>query len=211
VEAEYAPVPRIRRKCLIGSSLRTDYLVGEGAESSNVRGTVPLDKMIDGPLAVPEFLRVAAGIAKALGCLQAKRLVHRDIEPANVIVDRATGEAGLTGFGLASRLPRQRPAPEPPEVIAGTLAYMAPEQTGRMNRSIDSRSDLYSLGVTYYEMLVGGLLFTAGDAMEWIHCHTPKEKWDAVPGVYNVVVGDSSADTPLKGQVTLKSEFTANP
>ena len=63
----------------------------------------------------------------------------------------------LTGFGIASRLPRERQAPEPPEVIAGTLAYMAPEQTGRMNRSIDSRSDLYALGVTFYQMLTGSL------------------------------------------------------
>ena len=67
----------------------------------------------------------------------------------------ADGEVRLTGFGIASRLPRERQTPEPPETIAGTLAYMAPEQTGRMNRSIDSRSDLYALGVTFYQMLTG--------------------------------------------------------
>ena len=67
--------------------------------------------------------------------------------------------------------PRERQAPEPPETIAGTLAYMAPEQTGRMNRSIDARSDLYALGVTFYQMLTGTLPFTAGDPMEWVHCH----------------------------------------
>jgi predicted ATPase/signal transduction histidine kinase len=158
------------------------------------RGGKFLDKVIDGPMAVPEFLRVASGIAKVLGCLHANGLVHRDIKPANVIVDMATGEAWLTGFGLASRLPRQRQAPEPPEVIAGTLAYMAPEQTGRMNRSIDSRSDLYSLGVTYYEMLVGGLPFTAGDAMEWIHCHiarlpvSPCARANGIPGAISAIV-----------------------
>ena len=69
----------------------------------------------------------------------------------------------LTGFGFASRLPRERQAPAPPEIIAGTLAYMSPEQTGRMNRSIDARSDLYSLGVTLYQMLTGVLPFAAGD------------------------------------------------
>ena len=77
--------------------------------------------------------------------------------------ERATGEVWLTGFGIASRLPRERQAPEPPETIAGTLAYMAPEQTGRMNRSIDARSDLYALGVTLYQMLTGSLPFTATD------------------------------------------------
>ena len=71
------------------------------------RGGEFLDKVIDGPMAVSEFLRVASGIAKVLGCLHAKGLVHRDIKPAHVIVDMATGEAWLTSFGLASRLPRQ--------------------------------------------------------------------------------------------------------
>ena len=86
--------------------------------------------------AVGRFLRTATGIAKALGKFHQRGLVHKDIKPANILVDGATGEVRLTGFGIASRLPRERQAPAPPEVIAGTLAYMAPEQTGRMNRSI---------------------------------------------------------------------------
>ena len=102
-------------------------------------------------------------------------LIHKDIKPANILVDAASGGVWLTGFGIASRLPRERQAPAPPEVIAGTLAYMAPEQTGRMNRSIDARSDLYSLGVTFYEMLTGTLPFTAADPMEWVHCHIARQ------------------------------------
>jgi PAS domain S-box-containing protein len=130
--------------------------------------------LIGKPLAVPDFLRLAIGMAKALGGLHGHGLVHKDVKPPNLIVNPATGEAWLMGFGLTSRLPRHRQSPEPPEVLAGTLAYMAPEQTGRMNRSIDSRSDLYSLGVTLYEVLVGALPFTASDPMEWVHCHVAR-------------------------------------
>lgn len=75
--------------------------------------------------------------------------------PANILIGAVNGDVRITGFGIASYLPRERQAPDPPENISGTLAYTAPEQTGRMNRSIDSRSDLYSLGVVLYRMLTG--------------------------------------------------------
>ena len=134
------------------------------------------------------FLRLATGISAALRQLHERGLIHKDIKPTNMLVDSATGQVWLTGFGIASRLPRERQSPEPPELIAGTLAYMAPEQTGRMNRSVDSRSDLYALGVTFYEMLTGTLPFTAADPMEWVHCHIarqpapPNERVAGVPG-----------------------------
>jgi Protein kinase domain len=105
------------------------------------------------PMELSRFLRFAAGAAAALAKLHQRGLIHKDIKPANILVDSASGAVWLTGFGIASRLPRERQLAEPPEMIAGTLAYMPPEQTGRMNRSIDSRSDLYSFGVTFYEML----------------------------------------------------------
>ena len=120
-----------------------------------------LSQLIGTPIAVERFLRLAIGIAAAVVKMHQHGLVHKDIKPANVLVDRTDGAVRLTGFGIASRLPRERQPPGPPEMIAGTLAYMAPEQTGRMNRSIDSRSDLYSLGVTFYEMLTGALPFIA--------------------------------------------------
>jgi hypothetical protein len=118
---------------------------------------------------------MSLGLADALGKLHKRGLIHKDIKPANILVDLAGGGVWLTGFGIASRLPRERQSPEPPEIIAGTLAYMAPEQTGRMNRSIDSRSDLYSLGITLYEMLTGALPFKAADPMEWVHCHIARQ------------------------------------
>src|SRR5262249_42156072 len=106
----------------------------------------------------------------------------------------ATGEVRLAGFSLASRLPRERQAPRAPERIAGTLAYMAPEQTGRMNRSIDSRSDLYALGVTLYQMLTGSLPFTATDPLDLVHSHVarnpvpPAERLQSVPAPVSAIV-----------------------
>ena len=107
-----------------------------------------LAAMLGRPWELTQFLRVAIGLAVSLGRLHEHGLVHKDINPANILVNKATGKVWLMGFGIASRLVRERQAPEPPSVIAGTLPYMAPEQTGRMNRSIDSRSDLYALGIT---------------------------------------------------------------
>src|SRR6266498_4408146 len=150
-------------------------------------GGQPLDRVLGVPMETGKLLRLAIGIAAALGKAHRRGLVHKDVKPANILVNPDSGEVRLTGFGFASRLARERQRPEPPESIAGTLAYMAPEQTGRMNRSIDSRSDLYALGVTLYEMLTGSLPFTATDPMEWVHCHiarrpvSPAERLKDVP------------------------------
>src|SRR5947209_8729438 len=137
-------------------------------------GGEPLDRVLERsrqqPLDVGHLLRVAINLATALGHAHQRGLIHKDIKPENVLVDQA-GHVWLTGFGIASRLPHERQEPAPPEIVAGTLAYMSPEQTGRMNRSIDARSDLYSMGVTLYQMLTGVLPFTAIHPLEWVHCH----------------------------------------
>ncbi|HYY26470.1 MAG TPA: AAA family ATPase [Chthoniobacterales bacterium] len=130
-----------------------------------------LDGLLEGPLDLSEFLRISVRLANALAKVHERGIIHRDLKPANVMVDRISGKVWLTGFGIASDLPREHQAPDAPETVLGTLGYMAPEQTGRMNRSIDSRSDLYSLGVMLYEMLTGALPFSASDPTEWIHCH----------------------------------------
>jgi PAS domain S-box-containing protein len=138
-------------------------------------GGVPLDQLLGQPLDIELSLRVGVSLANAIDQLHRRDIVHKDIKPAHILVNTDTGQCWLRGFGIASRLPRERQAPEPPEFIEGTLAYMAPEQTGRMNRSIDSRSDLYSLGVTLYEILTGTLPFTASNPMEWVHCHIARQ------------------------------------
>src|SRR4030081_2957574 len=157
-------------------------------------GGEPLDRLLGRPMEMGRFLHVAIGITLALRQLHERGLIHKDIKPANVLVNSATSQVWLMGFGITSRLPRERQSPQPPELVAGTLAYMAPEQTGRMNRSIDSRSDLYSLGVTLYEMLTGSLPFTASDPMEWLHCHIarqpapPGERLKNVPGPVSAII-----------------------
>jgi PAS domain S-box-containing protein len=141
-------------------------------------GGEPLDLILarerGTPLDLAAFLRIAANLAAALGKVHAKGIIHKDVNPANILVGDA-GEVRLMGFGIASRLRRERQKPGPPELIAGTLAYMAPEQTGRMNRSVDARSDLYSLGATLYEMVTGTPPFTASDPVELIHCHLARQ------------------------------------
>jgi PAS domain S-box-containing protein len=157
-------------------------------------GGEPLDRLLGKPMEVTQFLHIALPLVAAIRQMHEQGLIHKDIKPANVLVDPTRDRAWLTGFGIASRLPREHRAPEPPEVIAGTLAYMAPEQTGRMNRTVDSRSDLYALGVAFYEMLTGTLPFTAADPMEWVHCHIarqpvpPEERAAGVPRCLSAIV-----------------------
>src|ERR1700730_7041365 len=202
-ETSLGCVERLEHEYALKAELDADWAARPGALAHyNDRmtlvleepGGAPVDRLLGRPLDVSHFLRIAIPLAAALGHVHERGLIHKDIKPANILVDSASGGVWLTGFGIASRLPREHQAPAPPEVIAGTLAYMAPEQTGRMNRSVDSRSDLYALGVTFYEMLTGQLPFTAADPMEWVHCHIarqpvpPNERVAGVPGPLSAIV-----------------------
>ena len=165
-------------------------------------GGEPLDRLLGEPMEVGRFLHLAIAVTSALGKLHERGLIHKDIKPANILLNCTDGHVRLTGFGIASRLSRERQAPEPPETIAGTLAYMAPEQTGRMNRSVDARSDLYALGITLYQMLTGALPFMAADPMEWVHCHIarspapPSERLKSLPGSVSAIIMKLLAKTP---------------
>lgn len=157
-------------------------------------GGVLLAGLLSEPMDIETFLRTSISIAVALGEMHSRGLIHKDVKPANILVNCIDGHARLTGFGLASRLPRERQAAQSPESLVGTLAYMAPEQTGRMNRSVDSRSDLYAFGVTLYQMLTGSLPFNATDPMEWLHCHiartpmSPSARVASVPELLSRIV-----------------------
>ena len=130
--------------------------------------------MINRQFTITEFLAFAIQITDILGNIHTENIIHKDINPSNIIINPKTKELKIIDFGIASRLPRENSTLKNPEHLEGTLAYLAPEQTGRINRDIDYRSDLYSLGITFYEILTGELPFNSTDAMELVHCHIAK-------------------------------------
>ncbi len=122
-----------------------------------------------------EILKIACQIANALAELHDNQVIHKDIKPHNILINPHTGQVKLIDFSIASRLERENQSVSNPNLLEGTLAYMSPEQTGRMNRSLDYRTDFYSLGVTFYQMLTGQLPFNATDPLEFVHCHIAKK------------------------------------
>ncbi|MEH2093552.1 trifunctional serine/threonine-protein kinase/ATP-binding protein/sensor histidine kinase [Nostoc sp.] len=121
-----------------------------------------------------EFLEIAIALCNTLDVLYHERIIHKDIKPANILINSKTKQVKLIDFSIASLLPRETQTLVNPNVLEGTLAYISPEQTGRMNRGIDYRTDFYSIGVTFYELLTGELPFVSNDAMELVHCHIAK-------------------------------------
>jgi PAS domain S-box-containing protein len=122
-----------------------------------------------------EFLLIAIDLCTTLDVLCRDRIIHKDIKPANILINPETKQVKLIDFSIASLLPRETQTLINPNVLEGTLNYISPEQTGRMNRGIDYRTDFYSLGVTFYELLTGKLPFSSSDPMELIHCHIAKQ------------------------------------
>ena len=129
----------------------------------------------DRALSLDEFFETARQVTTALEYLHRNRIIHKDINPSNLIINPGTGEVKIIDFGIASRFSTERPVIKAPDVLEGTLAYMSPEQTGRMNRSLDYRTDFYSLGATFYEMITRTRPFDADDEMELVHCHIARE------------------------------------
>ncbi|MBD2593805.1 AAA family ATPase [Nostoc spongiaeforme FACHB-130] len=118
-----------------------------------------------------EFLEIAVALCNTLDILYRERIIHKDIKPANILINPATKQVKLIDFSIASLLPRETQTLVNPNVLEGTLAYISPEQTGRMNRGIDYRTDFYSLGITFYELLTSELPFASNDPLELVHCH----------------------------------------
>jgi predicted ATPase/class 3 adenylate cyclase/GAF domain-containing protein len=122
-----------------------------------------------------EFLSIAIKVTEILGQIHAQNIIHKDINPSNIIFNPSTRQVKIIDFGISTQLSRENTTLKNPNVLEGTLAYISPEQTGRMNRPLDYRTDFYSLGITFYEMLTNQLPFTAKEALELVHCHIAKQ------------------------------------
>lgn len=153
------------------------------------------DYIVAGGMNIGIFLDYAIAMARIVGQIHERGVIHKDINPRNFLLNGATGEFNIIDFGLASFLQRQEQEAINPGLLEGSLPYMSPEQTGRMNRGIDYRTDYYSLGVTYYEMLAGEHPFQAEDAIGWVHCHIAKtpaalgKLRPEIPGMIEKIVG----------------------
>lgn len=139
-------------------------------------GADSLEKILkERKLYLTKFLELAIKISGILGEIHQHNIIHKDINPSNIIWNPETNQLKIIDFGISTVIPREIAAAQSPDVLEGTLAYISPEKTGRMNRIMDYRTDLYSLGVTLYEMFTGQLPFPLSNAMELIHCHIAKD------------------------------------
>ncbi|MDZ8051790.1 MAG: AAA family ATPase [Aulosira sp. ZfuVER01] len=160
-------------------------------------GGIALSQYVNSqPLYINEFLPIAIAIASALECLYKNKIIHKDIKPKNILINPETKQVKLIDFSISSILPKENTEIKSPNVLEGTLAYISPEQTGRMNRGIDYRTDFYSLGVTFYELLTGQLPFNSTSPVELVHCHLAQEPIN--PIILNINIPQTIVNIILK-------------
>ena len=160
-------------------------------------GGIPLKKIINTHgIPAETFFHISIQVVSTLAELHRKQIIHKDIKPSNIIYNPETRQVKITDFGISTALSREYQKVVNPDILEGSLFYLSPEQTGRMNRAIDYRTDFYSLGVTFYEILTGQLPFQARDPIEWIHCHIAKKP--APPHTVNTNVSQALSSIIMK-------------
>ncbi|WP_341528421.1 AAA family ATPase [Nostoc sp. UHCC 0302] len=148
------------------------------------------------PMPLSTFLDLAIAICDILGRIHAANVIHKDINPGNIVLNLDTGVVKIIDFGIATQFNCTNPTFKNPHILEGTLAYLPPEQTGRMNRLLDYRTDFYSLGVTFYKLLTGHLPFPTTDILELVHCHIAKQP--PLPHEINITIPKPVSDIILK-------------
>ncbi|MBI4784870.1 MAG: AAA family ATPase [Oscillatoriophycideae cyanobacterium NC_groundwater_1537_Pr4_S-0.65um_50_18] len=148
------------------------------------------------PMPLANFLRLAIALTDILGRIHTANIIHKDINPGNIVLNLKTGVVKIIDFGIATQFNRTNPTFKSPHGLEGTLAYLSPEQTGRMNRLLDYRTDFYSLGVTFYQLLTGQLPFETTDILELVHCHIAKQP--VPPHELNATIPKPVSDLVMK-------------
>ncbi|MBD2157295.1 AAA family ATPase [Leptolyngbya sp. FACHB-16] len=148
------------------------------------------------PMSLSTFLPFAIDLTDILGKIHAAHIIHKDINPSNIVLNPKTGVIKIIDFGIATQFSRTNPTFKSPHVLEGTFAYLSPEQTGRMNRLLDYRTDFYSLGVSFYKLLTGQLPFLTTDVLELVHCHIAKQPLP--PHELNTAIPKAVSDIILK-------------
>jgi predicted ATPase/GAF domain-containing protein/ABC-type transporter Mla MlaB component len=190
-------VPRVPRAVALHEHGRGLALVMSDLGSRTLRSLLEERR-----LTVGEVLALAVSLSDVLASVHQARVIHKDVTPRNIVVDEATREASLIDFGISARLTYESPRLASPDALEGTLAYVAPEQTGRINRVVDLRADLYSMGAVLYEMLTGAPPFTSDDPTELVHAHIardpvrPSERAPEVPAPLSDIVMTLLAKMP---------------
>ncbi|MGF1492296.1 MAG: AAA family ATPase [Microcoleaceae cyanobacterium] len=213
----FAEIVRFRNQYLIAKQLDIPEVVAPLALESyhhglalvmSDEGYISLDRRLpqllkkDLPNFLESFFKIALQLARINNQLCQARVIHKDIKPHNILIHPQTSHVKLIDFSLASLLPKEQQEIANPNLLEGTLAYLSPEQTGRMNRGIDYRSDFYSLGITFYELLTGQLPFESQDFLEIIHCHiaklppAPEQVNPAIPTMVSDIVMKLMAKAP---------------
>ncbi|HEY4016425.1 MAG TPA: AAA family ATPase [Polyangiaceae bacterium] len=193
---------RILNKVAMPGVVRAIELERESGRLALVLEDFGGEPLPSGPMTLGHFFTTACEVARLLGEVHAKNVIHKDVNPKNVLMNPSTRVIKLIDFSLASELNREHLDLAPTTQLEGTLPYVSPEQTGRMNRDLDYRTDYYSLGVTLFELLTGKLPFVASDVLGYVHCHIskpapdPRELRDDVPEGLAQIVAKLMAKNP---------------
>ena len=172
---EYTLIRDLKLKGVVNAIALEKYDGGVALVMEDLGGRSLAKVLEERSLDLATKLEIGISLAGTLGSIHEARVIHKDVKPANILFNTETREIKLIDFGIATRLPQETHRAEPPDALEGTLAYVSPEQTGRMNRHLDHRTDLYSLGVTLYEMLTGALPFPLTHAMDLVHSHIARQ------------------------------------
>jgi len=164
-------------------------IIEEDFGGESIKETLKIEKF-----GLKSFLQISSKVSETLGLIHKNNIIHLDIKPDNILINSEKGEVKITDFGISAILTHVNDELYNPDVIEGTLSYMSPEQTGRMNRGVDYRTDIYSLGATFYEMLTGEVPFKYKDPMELIHSHiarqplSPSDINSSIPPVLSSII-----------------------